>query len=160
MVPGSGTMLVGSRSAPILTAIDFLVKWARYTTMSLILRLDGSFTLLRQLTSCSAILIQVDLDILGTKNSLLRTTTSQEEVTAPWFDDDWGSTVVQQKITREYIQNEDDALIRYPPNFQGSCAFVNQDERNKWGTVRGYTIHPGVNFVHNVCGLPIDVPQI
>ncbi|KAF4575382.1 hypothetical protein EYR36_006741 [Pleurotus pulmonarius] len=98
---------------------------------------------------------KVDLDILGTKNSLLRTTTSQEEVTAPWFDDDWGSTVVQQKITREYIQNEDDALIRYPPNIQGSCAFVNQDERNKWGTVRGYTIHPGVNFVHNtVVGSP------
>ncbi|KAG9218584.1 hypothetical protein CCMSSC00406_0001302 [Pleurotus cornucopiae] len=98
---------------------------------------------------------KVDLDILGTKNSLLRTTTSQEEVTAPWFDDDWGPTVVQQKITREYIENEDDALIKYPPNIQGSCAIVNQEEKNKWGTVRGYTIHPGVNFVHNtVVGSP------
>ncbi|KAJ8698873.1 hypothetical protein PTI98_005534 [Pleurotus ostreatus] len=100
-------------------------------------------------------LSQVDLDILGTKNSLLRTTTSQEEVTAPWFDDDWGPTVVQQKITREYIENEDEALIKYPPNIQGSCAIVNQEEKNKWGTVRGYTIHPGVNFVHNtVVGSP------
>ncbi|KAJ8502416.1 hypothetical protein ONZ45_g11781 [Pleurotus djamor] len=98
---------------------------------------------------------KVDLDVLGTENSLLRTSMAQEEITQPWFDDDWGSTVIQQKVTREYIENEDDALIRYPPNLQGGYAIVNKAERNKWGTVRGYSIHPGVNFLHNtVVGSP------
>jgi primary-amine oxidase len=75
---------------------------------------------------------------------------SQEEVTQPWFDDDWGQTVIQQKITREYITNEDDALLKYPTNFQGGYAIVNQEETNKWGVPRGYNIHPGYSPVHNV----------
>ncbi|KIJ69836.1 hypothetical protein HYDPIDRAFT_104468 [Hydnomerulius pinastri MD-312] len=91
---------------------------------------------------------KVDLDVAGTSNSLLRTTTSQEVVTQPWFDEDWGSEVIQQTITREYINNEDDALLNFPTNFQGGYSFVNQEETNKWGTVRGYSIHPGYSPIH------------
>jgi primary-amine oxidase len=80
----------------------------------------------------------------------LRTTTSQEEVTQPWFDDDWGQTIIQQKIRRDYITNEDDALLKYPNNFQGGYAIVNQEQRNKWGSPRGYAIHPGNSPIHNV----------
>ncbi|TFK32677.1 amine oxidase catalytic domain-containing protein [Crucibulum laeve] len=92
---------------------------------------------------------KVDLDIAGTSNSLLHTTTEQEEVTQPWFDDDWGQTVIQQRIDRNYITNENDALVKYPTNFQGGYAFVNQAEKNAWGNPRGYTIHPGYSPVHN-----------
>jgi primary-amine oxidase len=92
---------------------------------------------------------KVDLDVAGLKNSLLHTSTSQEEVTQPWFDDDWGQTVIQQKITREYITNEDDAMLKYPINFQGGYAVVNQDQTNRWGIPRGYTIHPGFSPIHN-----------
>ncbi|KAG6369484.1 amine oxidase catalytic domain-containing protein [Boletus reticuloceps] len=91
---------------------------------------------------------KVDLDIAGTANSLLKTTTRQEAVTHPWFDDDWGSEVIQQTIRREYITNENDALLKLPGNFQGGYSIVNQEERNKWGTIRGYAIHPGYSPIH------------
>ena len=50
----------------------------------------------------------------------------------------------------EYIANEDNALLKYPLNFQGGYAFVNQDRTNRWGIPRGYAIHPGYSPVHNV----------
>ena len=34
-----------------------------------------------------------------------------EEVDHPWLDDDWGKTVLQQKIMEEYIENENDVLL-------------------------------------------------
>jgi len=58
--------------------------------------------------------------------------------------------VIQQKITKEYIENEDHALLKYPANYQGGYAVVNRDEKNKWGYPRGYAIHPGQSAVHNV----------
>ncbi|EMD39459.1 hypothetical protein CERSUDRAFT_91968 [Gelatoporia subvermispora B] len=92
---------------------------------------------------------KVDLDVVGLRNTLLATRTAQEERTAPWFDDDWGSTFVQQKITREYITSEDDARLVYPENLQGIYALVNIEEENSWGMPRGYAIHPGYSPVHN-----------
>ncbi|KZS99972.1 amine oxidase catalytic domain-containing protein [Laetiporus sulphureus 93-53] len=92
---------------------------------------------------------KVDLDIVGEKNSLLFTSTVQEEVEQPWLEDDWGATVVQQKITRRFIESEDEALLAFPPNFQGGYAIVNREERNRWGVVRGYAIHPGYDPVRN-----------
>ncbi|KAF8887255.1 amine oxidase catalytic domain-containing protein [Gymnopilus junonius] len=92
---------------------------------------------------------KVDFDIAGTTNSLLRTTTEVEEVTHPWLDDDWGQQHIQQKIVKEYIASEDDALLKHPPNFQGGYAMVNQDVKNRWGYPRGYAIHPGNSPIHN-----------
>ncbi|KAF8887254.1 copper amine oxidase [Gymnopilus junonius] len=85
---------------------------------------------------------KVDFDIAGTSNSLLKTTTQVETVTYPWLDDDWGQDHIQQKIIREYITNEDDALLKHPPNFQGEA-------KNAWGYPRGYAIHPGQSSIHN-----------
>lgn len=93
---------------------------------------------------------QVDLDVAGLQNSLLFTSTAQEEITQPWFEDDWGSTVIQQKITRTYIDNENSALLKFPTNFQGGYSIVNTAERNHWNIPRGYAIHPGYSPVHNV----------
>ena len=95
---------------------------------------------------------RVDMDIAGTSNSLLRTSSNQEEVPRPWLDEDsdWGKTVIEQKITKEYIENENDALLRYPPNFSGGYSFVNRDITNAWGYPRGYLIHPGNSPIFNV----------
>ncbi|KAF9035083.1 amine oxidase catalytic domain-containing protein [Hymenopellis radicata] len=92
---------------------------------------------------------KVDFDIDGLENSLLQTTTAQEQVEQPWFDDDWGKTVLQQKITKKYIENEDDALLKYPANFQGGYSIVNSESKNAWGYPRGYAIHPGFSPIHN-----------
>ncbi|OJA18091.1 hypothetical protein AZE42_04164 [Rhizopogon vesiculosus] len=92
---------------------------------------------------------KVDLDVAGTANSLLKTTLSQEVVTQPWYEDDWGDQVIQQVVMRNYISNEDDALLKFPANFQGGYSIVNREESNKWGTPRGYAIHPGYSPIHN-----------
>lgn len=94
---------------------------------------------------------KVDLDVAGLDNSLLHTHTDTEVVEHDWFDEDWGKTVIQQKITREVIENEDNALLKYPLNFQGGYAFINQEKKNRWDIPRGYAIHPGYSPVHNVC---------
>ena len=90
------------------------------------------------------------MDIAGTSNSLLQKSSKIEEVDRPWLDDDWGKTVLQQKIMEEYIENENDALLRYPPNFSGVYSFVNRDVTNAWGYPRGYAIHPGSSPIFNV----------
>jgi primary-amine oxidase len=88
--------------------------------------------------------------VAGTANSLLKTTLSQEVTTQPWYEDDWGEQVIQQVVTRDYIDNENDALLNFPINFQGGYSIVNHEETNKWGTPRGYAIHPGYSPIHNV----------
>ena len=91
------------------------------------------------------------MDIAGTSNSLLYTSSKQEEVSRPWLEDDvWGNTVIQQKIVKDYIENENDALLRYPPNFTGGYSIVNRDITNAWGYPRGYLIHPGNSPIFNV----------
>lgn len=92
----------------------------------------------------------MDLDIAGVENSLLYTSTAQEQVQLPFFDDDWGQTVIQQKISREYITNENDAMLQFPSNLQGTYSIVNKAKLNKWGMPRGYTIHPGDSPIRNV----------
>ena len=76
--------------------------------------------------------------------------TKQEVVTQPWFDNDWGNEVIQQAIHHEYITNEDNALLKFLDNFQGRYAIVNQEEKNKWGVVRGYAILPGHSPIYSV----------
>ncbi|KAF9806666.1 hypothetical protein IEO21_08603 [Rhodonia placenta] len=114
---------------------------------------EGYGTAIRDTTMGSlhdhVINFKVDLDIAGPKNSLLFTNTAQEEVSQPWFEDDWGSTVLQQKITRKIIENENDALLRYPQNFQGGYALVNTEALNRWGIARGYAVHPGYSPIYN-----------
>ncbi|KIY43143.1 amine oxidase catalytic domain-containing protein [Fistulina hepatica ATCC 64428] len=92
---------------------------------------------------------KVDLDVVGVRNSLLQTTTAQEEVTVPWYDDEWGPTVLQQRITKSYIDNEDNAKLRWPANFQGGYSIVNKEALNQWGYPRGYAIHPGLSPIYN-----------
>ena len=93
---------------------------------------------------------KVDLDIAGTSNSLRHTYTVQEEVTHPWFDDEWGQTVMQQRIVHKYIENENDALLKYSGNFRGEYSIVNRERTNQWGVVRGYAIRPGYSPIYNV----------
>ncbi|KAH8100993.1 amine oxidase catalytic domain-containing protein, partial [Cristinia sonorae] len=92
---------------------------------------------------------KVDLDIAGSDNSLVYTSTAQEQVEQPWFDDDWGQTVIQQKISREVIPNENDAMLQFPANLQGIYSIVNQAKTNSWGLPRGYSIHPGDSPIRN-----------
>lgn len=84
----------------------------------------------------------------------------------PWLDDDeWYSDssrkreVLQQKIKYTYINNEDDARVRHSSNYRESYAIVNRDEKNAWGSERGYAVHPGLSPIHNV-SCPPCVPLV
>jgi primary-amine oxidase len=99
----------------------------------------------------------VDLDIVGRRNTLRKTTSIVEPVAMPWLDeDDWhtdgpGGQVLQQKLSFTYVEKEgDDSRVRYPANFLESYAIVNRDEKNAWGMERGYAVHPGLSPIHNV----------
>jgi primary-amine oxidase len=81
----------------------------------------------------------------------------QQEITLPFFSsedeegfDDWGNTVTQQIVTREYLEREEDSRVDYFKNFEGGYAIVNTDELNRWGHPRGYAVHPGMSPVRNV----------
>ncbi|KAJ6512626.1 amine oxidase catalytic domain-containing protein, partial [Mycena sanguinolenta] len=89
-----------------------------------------------------------DFDIAGTRNSLMAVTLENEVVEQPWFGDDWGQEVHQQKIVRTMIRNESDALLEYPKNSEGLYVIVNEEQLNRWGYPRGYAIHPGVSPIH------------
>ncbi|KAJ3554483.1 hypothetical protein NM688_g3086 [Phlebia brevispora] len=120
----------------------------RHSNPALLDLADAAYPLVGSLHD-HVINFKVDLDVAGTANSLRYTRTVQEELTQPWFDDDWGQTVVQQKLVHQYIDNENDALLRYPTNLRGEYAFVNQDKTNSWGVVRGYAIRPGQSPIYN-----------
>ena len=78
------------------------------------------------------------------------TSTATEIITQPWFEDDWGSEVIQQKISKKFIENENAALLKFPTNLQGGYSLVNKEALNRWGIPRGYAIHPGYSPIHNV----------
>jgi primary-amine oxidase len=71
-----------------------------------------------------------------------------EEREEPWYDEDWGTKAVQQRIVRTMIDNEDDSRLNYHHNGQGVYAVLNRDALNGWGVPRGYAIHPGASPVH------------
>ena len=85
-------------------------------------------------TPFSPVSRRVDTDIAGTSNSLLRTS-SKQEVPRPWLDEDsdWDKIVIERKIMHIF---ENDALLRYPPNFTGGYSFINRDIVNAYGPYR------------------------
>jgi len=91
---------------------------------------------------------KLDFDIAGMRNSLMAISLENEIVQQPWFEDDWGQDVRQQKIVRKFVTNESDALLDYPKNYEGVYVIVNQEELNRWGYPRGYAIHPGMSPIH------------
>jgi primary-amine oxidase len=92
----------------------------------------------------------------------------KEHKKQPWFDDDdWGSEVLQAKIARKWINNENEALLDWPINnggysdclgislspkffLAGAYLIANKDELNKWGNPRAYALHPQTSTIHQV----------
>lgn len=60
-----------------------------------------------------------------------------EEMNQPWFGDDWGTRVLQQKMVRRFIDSENDSRLEYKKNGEGAYVIVNKEKTNKWGNLRG-----------------------
>ncbi|KAJ3331836.1 hypothetical protein HDU76_002084 [Blyttiomyces sp. JEL0837] len=87
---------------------------------------------------------KVDIDILGTKNSLMDTAITVVKENFPWFDD----PITQKKLTRTIIKNE--SLSAFPvanpdPKSPHVYTIINPTNTNKWGNPRGYRIIPFTN---------------
>lgn len=112
---------------------------------------------------------KVDFDVAGRQNTMTAISLEIEEREEPWFDDDWGTTVVQQRVHRNQVANERVGKLEYPHNGQGMYVITNEEELNSWGHARGvscslhqnvlmeskatlrrkqYAIHPGASAIH------------
>ena len=81
---------------------------------------------------------KVDMDILGTRNSYEVIEVGIENITNPWFPNDYH---VQKVLHRLLQKTEDDAVYRYSFDHPKYLNFFNKDETNDYGVHRGYRIH-------------------
>ncbi|KAJ3331834.1 hypothetical protein HDU76_002082 [Blyttiomyces sp. JEL0837] len=87
---------------------------------------------------------KVDIDILGTKNSLLDTSIEVVSEQLPWFDE----PIVQKKISRSIVKDETASafpIASTDPKTPHIYSIVNTEKENRWGYPRGYRIIPYSN---------------
>ncbi|KAF2233127.1 amine oxidase catalytic domain-containing protein [Viridothelium virens] len=82
---------------------------------------------------------KLDLDVLGTKNSLMRSNVVPATVQYNWSP---GVPRNTMKVERDFITNENDAQINWDYNGATTYTVVNKDQKNQYGEYRGYTVTP------------------
>lgn len=72
----------------------------------------------------------------------------QVEQDRPWFDGEtgWSRRDNAQRMVRETLVNE--TSMDYGLNAGGMYFVTNEQSTNRWGTPRGYAIHPGASNIH------------
>jgi primary-amine oxidase len=81
---------------------------------------------------------KVDMDVVGTKNSILDTKIVTETVKLPWFDD----LVKQKKMERTFWKTESEGLQTSLVSATEPHLYniVNKATKNKWDNYRGYRL--------------------
>ncbi|KAH7312423.1 copper amine oxidase [Stachybotrys elegans] len=82
---------------------------------------------------------KVDLDILGTNNTLFKTEFVPHSHTYPWSE---GPVTHTMKVNRSFITNEDQGKINWAPNAAAAYSVVNKDKPNAHGEFPGFRIYP------------------
>ncbi|GAA6007466.1 hypothetical protein JCM11491_004172 [Sporobolomyces phaffii] len=82
---------------------------------------------------------KVDIDILGTNNTLGMHTVVPAEVKYPWANE----TRKTMKLVRSELKNENESSINWAPNGQTMYLVYNKDEKNKFGEDRAWRVMPG-----------------
>lgn len=90
---------------------------------------------------------KVDLDILGTDNSIELMKQVPVTTSYPWSGNKTRNTM---KLERSFVETEDDSRLNWDSNAQTQVLIVNQDEKNKYGVNRGYRILPSAGTAHLV----------
>lgn len=88
---------------------------------------------------------KVDLDILGTENSVQLMKQTPVTTTYPWSGNKTRNTM---KLERSFVENEDNSRMNWDFNAQTQVLVVNQDEKNKYGELRGYRLLPSAGTAH------------
>ncbi|KAL8276662.1 hypothetical protein RQP46_010930 [Phenoliferia psychrophenolica] len=81
---------------------------------------------------------KIDLDVLGTANTLAVHSVKAVDVLYPWSN----TTRHTMKLERSEIKNEDEGKLNWPANGGGMFVVVNKNETNKYGEPRGYIVKP------------------
>lgn len=82
----------------------------------------------------------MDLDVAGTANTISSVSLEVQEIEQPWFDDDWGTTNIQQAIVKRKHLNESTTKFENPKNGEGLLVISNEDAKNAWGAPRAVYI--------------------
>ncbi|KAA8904616.1 copper amine oxidase [Sphaerosporella brunnea] len=88
---------------------------------------------------------KVDVDILGTQNSVATAAFVAAKETYSWSGGKARSTF---KLEKGWVANEDHAKIVFDANSATSYTVVNRDRKNKYGEYRGYKVRPSTGPVH------------
>lgn len=91
-------------------------------------------------------LYKVDIDVLGTDNTLRVTRFPSVEINAPWFD---GATKVRPVPEHYYVANETESTFFPDFNDPMVFAFTNDHQTNGYGAERAYRIH-STSFVKHL----------
>ena len=59
-----------------------------------------------------------------------------QEIEQPWYDDDWGTSNIQQAIVKRKHLNESTAKFEHPKNGEGMLVVSNEGALNAWGVPR------------------------
>lgn len=84
---------------------------------------------------------KADLDILGTKNSIMKTEFVPHSQVYKWSD---GKVVNTMKADRSFITNEKQGKINWAPNAAASYAVVNKEKKNEFGEYPGFRVSPTI----------------
>ena len=82
---------------------------------------------------------KADLDIHGTKNTLMKTEFVPHSQVYDWSN---GTVVNTMKADRSYITNENDGKINWAANGAAAYSVVNKDKPNEFGEYPGFRIYP------------------
>ena len=82
---------------------------------------------------------KADLDVHGTKNSLMKTEFVPHAQAYPWS----GRRVINtMKAERSFVSSEDEGKINWAPNAAVAYSVVNKDKKNELGKYPGFRIYP------------------
>lgn len=88
---------------------------------------------------------KADFDILGTANTVQLMRNTPVTTTYPWSGNKTRNTM---KLTRSFVESEDDSRLNWDANGQTQFLVVNQDETNQYGEYRGYRVLPFTGTAH------------
>lgn len=88
---------------------------------------------------------KADFDVLGTANTVQLMRNTPVATTYPWSGNKTRNTM---KLTRSFVESEDDSRLTWDANSQTQILVVNQDETNEYDEYRGWRILPLSGTAH------------
>ncbi|KAF2813058.1 membrane copper amine oxidase [Mytilinidion resinicola] len=89
---------------------------------------------------------KLDMDVLGTANTMQMTTLVATTETYPWSR---GKSRNTMKLQRSFVESEDESKLFWAANGATQFSVVNTDKPNAFGEYRGYRILPSEGTIHS-----------